>query len=124
MAISGRHFQFVQGVDQNAPTDCVCSGVPCAAVGGFAALRMRRAPMRVVTALYRAIQPREGTGAPLYHPDVSSRGAKRRGNLAVPEWIIGKPRRKRNCLPEIATSASGLLAMTIRGQFHFNDALF
>ena len=44
MAISGRHFQFVQGVDKNAPTDCVCSGVPCAAVGGFAALRMRRAP--------------------------------------------------------------------------------
>ena len=44
VAISGRHFQFVQGVDKNAPTDCVCSGAPCAAVGGFAALRMRRAP--------------------------------------------------------------------------------
>ena len=40
VAISGRHFQFVQGVDKNAPTDCVCSGAPCAAVGGFAALRM------------------------------------------------------------------------------------
>ena len=40
MAISGRHFQFVQGVDKNAPTDCVCSGGHCAAVGGFAALRM------------------------------------------------------------------------------------
>ena len=48
-----------------------------------------------------------------------------RGNLAVPGGIIGKPRRKRNCLPEIApqghflalraqgaTSAYGLLAMT------------
>ena len=44
VAISGRHFQFVQGADKNAPTDCVCSGAHCAAVGGFAALRMRRAP--------------------------------------------------------------------------------
>ena len=35
-------------------------------------------------------------------PDVSLRGAKRRGNLAVHSWITGRPRRKRNCLPEIA----------------------
>ena len=42
MAISGRHFQFVQGADKNVKTDCVCSGAHCAAVGGFAALRMRR----------------------------------------------------------------------------------
>ena len=45
VAISGRHFQFVQGADKNAPTDCVCSGggcarekcsgAHCAAVGGF-----------------------------------------------------------------------------------------
>ena len=48
-------------------------------------------------------------------PSLSFRGAKRRGNLAVHGWIIGKPRRKRNCLPEIATSAYGLLAMTSRG---------
>ena len=38
-----------------------------------------------------------------------------RGNLAVPGGITGKPRRKRNCLPEIATSACGLLAMTNLG---------
>ena len=56
------------------------------------------------------------------HPDVSFRGAKRRGNLAVHGWIIGKPRRKRNCLPEIATSAVGLLAMTIRNPCIFDDA--
>ena len=43
VAISGRHFQFVQGTDKNVPTNCVCSGAHCAAVGGFAALRMRRA---------------------------------------------------------------------------------
>ena len=60
-----------------------------------------------------------------------------RGNLAVPGGITGKPRRKRNCLPEIApqghflalraqgaTSAYGLLAMTIRGVHRFNDSLF
>ena len=44
--------------------------------------------------------------------DVSFRGAKRRGNLAVQWWITGRLRRKRSCLPEIATSAFGLLAMT------------
>ena len=51
-----------------------------------------------------------------------------RGNLTVPGGITGKPRRKRNCLPEIApqghflalraqgaTSAVGLLAMTNLG---------
>ena len=56
---------------------------------------------------------------------LSFRGAKRRGNLAGPGPITGKPRRKRNCLPESApqghflalraqgaTSAFGLLAMT------------
>ena len=43
VAISGRHFQFVQGADKNVKTDCVCSGGHCAAVGGSAALRMRRA---------------------------------------------------------------------------------
>ena len=26
VAISGRHFQFVQGTDKNVPTNCVCSG--------------------------------------------------------------------------------------------------
>ena len=40
-------------------------------------------------------------------PDVSLRGAKRRGNLAVHSWITERPRRKRNCLPEIATAPLG-----------------
>ena len=31
--------------------------------------------------MYGVIQPQEGTGAPPHHPDVSLRGAKRRGNL-------------------------------------------
>ena len=59
---------------------------------------------------------------------VIARSQGGRGNLAVPGGIIGKPRRKRNCLPEIApqghflalraqgaTSAVGLLAMTNLG---------
>ena len=62
---------------------------------------------RSLTALYRAIQRQEGTGAPPPPPDVSLRGAKRRGNLAVHSWITGRPRRKRNCLPEIATAPLG-----------------
>ena len=28
-------------------------------------------------------------------------------NLAAPDWITGRPRRKRNCLPEIATAPLG-----------------
>ena len=59
---------------------------------------------------------------------VIARPQRGRGNLAVPGRITGKPRRKRNCLPEIApqghflalraqgaTSAVGLLAMTNLG---------
>ena len=48
-----------------------------------------------LSASYRIIQPRKGTGAPQRHPDVSLRGAKRRGNLAGPYWITGKFRRIR-----------------------------
>ena len=40
-------------------------------------------------------------------PDVSLRGAKRRGNLAESERITGNFRRKRSCLHEIATAPSG-----------------
>ena len=46
-----------------ARTDCVCSGVPCAAVGGFAALRMRR-PLYGGGRLVGVIQRQQGTGAP------------------------------------------------------------
>ena len=43
---------------------------------------------------------------------VIARPRRGRGNLAVPCRISGKPRRKRDRLREIATSAVGLLAMT------------
>ena len=38
-------------------------------------------------------------------PELSLRGAKRRGNLAVHSRITGYSRRNRNCLPAIATGA-------------------
>ena len=37
------HFRPVPAIVKMARTNCVCSGGHCAAVGGFAALRMRRA---------------------------------------------------------------------------------
>ena len=43
VAISGRHCRFVPAAVKMICTDCVCSGGHCAAVGGSAALRMRRA---------------------------------------------------------------------------------
>ena len=84
-------------------------------------------------------------------PELSFRGAKRRGNLAVLSPITGQPRRNRNCLPEIAAAPSGprndtsgwyggapaplrgLIALyralterryrPRRNRFHFNDSL-
>ena len=63
--------------------------------------------MRVVSALYRNIQSRKGAGAPPHHPDVSFRGAKRRGNLLQPVTFSPRP----TCYPiwycEIATAPLG-----------------
>ena len=112
---------------------------------------MREENVAAVTAQPLAALPPCGCGVPLAGSDrhagwqylryafcgvklssLSFRGAKRRGNLAGSGPITGKPRRKRNCLPEIApqghflalraqgaTSAFGLLAMTIRGPLPF-----
>ena len=54
---------------------------------------------------------------------LSLRGAKRRGNLAVPYRISRKLRQNRNCLPEIAASAFGLLAMTRQVVRRYTSAL-
>ena len=51
---------------------------------------------------------------PPHHPDVSLRGAKRRGNLAVHSRITGYSRRNRNCLPEIAPQGH-FLALRAQG---------
>ena len=50
---------------------------------------------------------------------VIARPRRGHGNLAVPCRISGKPRRKRDRLREIATSAVGLLAMTNLGAIAF-----
>ena len=52
-------------------------------------------------------------------PSLSLRGPE--GAVAISQYPAGSQegRRKRNCLPEIATSAFGLLAMTIRGPLPF-----
>ena len=105
VAISGRHSQFVPAAVKTLCTDCVCSGAHCAAVGGFAALRMRRAlagsdrlaGWQYLRYVFYGVRP----------PSLSFRGAKRRGNLAGPGWITGKFRQNRDCLPEIATAPSG-----------------
>ena len=94
-----------QAGDKTVRTDCVCSGAHCAAVGGFAALRMRRAlagsdrlaGWQYLRYVFYGVRP----------PSLSFRGAKRRGNLAGPGWITGKFRQNRDCLPEIATAPSG-----------------
>ena len=92
-----------QAGDKTVRTDCVCSGAHCAAVGGFAALRMRRAlagsdrlaGWQYLRYVFYGVRP----------PSLSFRGAKRCGNLAGPGWITGKFRQNRDCLPEIATGA-------------------
>ena len=105
VAILGRHFQFVQGVDKTHG--------PIASVAA------------VSDRLVRVIQPRKGADALLYPPGVSFRGAKRRGNLV--QAVTNSPGVP--CYPVLyceiapqghflalraqgATSASGLLAMT------------
>ncbi len=49
-------------------------------LNGMRRLRLQR---RSSSALYRGIQRKESTGAPQHHPDVSLRGAKRRGALSA-----------------------------------------
>ena len=52
-------------------------------------------------------EPRGLTSKTLPAPELSFRGAKRRGNLAGHGRITGYSRQKRNCLPEIATAPLG-----------------
>ena len=86
-------------------TNCVCSGAHCAAVGGFAALRMRR--------------PLYGERAPCMLAIFAARILRReafkfviarrpQADVAISQYPAGSwgsCRRKRNCLPEIATGA-------------------
>jgi hypothetical protein len=63
----------------------------------------------------RAIQPRKCTGAPRA---LLTCHCEERSDVAISQNTagqLGSHRRNRNCLPEIATSACGLLAMTNLG---------
>ena len=91
VAISGRHSQSVQAA--------VKTYRPIASV---AALTER---------LVQGYSTAQGHWCTARHPDVSLRGAKRRGNLAVPGRITGKPSAKsqlppRDCTPRALPRAS------------------
>ena len=63
--------------------------------------------MRVVSALYRAIQPRKGAGAPRHCLMCHSEERSDVGISQYPFGSQGNLRRKRNCLHEIATAPLG-----------------
>ena len=94
-----------QAGDKTVRTDCVCSGVPCAAVGGFAALRMRRAlagsdrlaGWQYLRYVFYGVRP----------PSLSFRGAKRRGNLGKAVTISPELSHDSTGFCEIATAPSG-----------------
>ena len=91
VAISGRHSQIVQAA--------VKTYRPIASV---AALTER---------LVQGYSTAQGHWCTARHPDVSLRGAKRRGNLAVPGRTTGKPSAKsqlppRDCTPRALPRAS------------------
>ena len=70
---------------------------------------------RSLSALYRGIKPQEGTGAPRVPLTCH---CEEQSDVAISQYPAASwesYRRKRNCLPEIATSACGLLAMTNLG---------
>ena len=166
VAISGRHFQFVQGVDKNAPTDCVCSGAqraPCrlasyraassnAQISGFVIARPRRGrgalsakreevPLGCNLGKAVTVSPiafprccrvlrdchvasllamtRQGGAAMHQRPDAVELPCTRRSVSAATDAIgahhFNDSLYELHCLPEIATSAYGLLAMTSRG---------
>ena len=121
VAISGRHSQPVQGADKNVKTDCVCSGGHCAAVGGFAALRMRR--------------PLYGERAPCEEPFNRARALVHRGTPLTCHseersdvGISCRQLRFRRECPVIRPGTARLprplwgLAMTIRNPCMFGDA--
>ena len=73
---------------------------------------------RSVSTLYRGIKPQEGTGAPRVPLTCH---CEERSDAAISQYPAASwesYRRKRSCLPEIATSACGLLAMTSLGALH------
>ena len=104
VAISGRQCRFVPAAVKMARADCVCSGAHCAAVGGFAALRMRRALTGGERHAGWHYLRHKFIGA--RPPSLSFRGAKRRGNLLQPVTFSPRPTCYSTWYCEIATSAA------------------
>ena len=108
------HERSVQAAVKTVKTNCVCSGAHCAAVGGFAALRMRR--------------PLYGERAPCMLAIFAARILRREAfkfviarrptaDVAISQYPAGSwgsCRRKRNCLPEIAPQGH-ILALRAQG---------
>ena len=112
MPLPAQYWQFAPGIEK------WCA--PIASVAALTAQPLAALPpygcgvplAGIESALYGSIQRQEGAGAPPHYPDVSLRGAERRGNLG--KALTFSP--ELPCYPalycEIATSAFGLLAMT------------
>ena len=113
VAISGRHCRPVPTIVKMACTDCVCSGAHCAAVGGFAALRMRR--------------PLYGERAPCEGPFNRARALVHRGTPLTCQSRAGSYVFA-DGFPTIRPGTARLprplwgLAMTIRNPCMFGDA--
>ena len=118
MAISGRHCRSERAIVKTVRTsDLSLRGAKRRGNLGKAlpfgtSHRKNGTHLRFVIARSEATwQSREGTPDPYWPPlkqcwppDLSLRGAKRRGNLAVHARNTRKPRRNRKCLLEIPTS--------------------
>ena len=83
------HERSVQAAVKTVKTNCVCSGAHCAAVGGFAALRMRR--------------PLYGEGAPLAVANFEAVPP----TMQFPRFVIARPRRGRGNLGKALAVRTG-----------------
>ena len=98
MPLPAAHWRYEQSGDKTIGTNCVCSGVPFTGTPCTGIFNRVRALVHRRTHL-------------MCH-------SEERSDVAISQNTagqLGSHRRNRNCLPEIATSACGLLAMTNLG---------
>ena len=79
---------------------------------------------RSASALYRGIKPQEGTGAPRAPLTCH---CEERSDVAISQYTVGSwgsLRRKRSCLPEIATAPLGPRNDKLGGVCHFDGGLY
>ena len=102
-------------VYQRPPTvELPCTGRSLRSRWRLCRLTDAACPLRVMSALQGGNTYGTNSLAQCHQVCHCEEAAGRRGNLAVPEWITGKPRRKRNCLPEIAPQGH-FLALRAQG---------